>query len=231
MLNAGLIRQRRRDLGLSIHEVARQLRVTDAVVKRLEEGVNHEWVTVGELTRLAEILSVDVHDMIDAPARAAGPGDDKRVEQVGRVLSEIEKLVPRSSLCKALDCTPEELEETLAQLDAALRPVGMSVHHFKASVSLEPVPEAEGSAGQLRTVIRDEIASRCLTITEANVLARAMSGTVNEWELNTYENMAFQRLRKAGLVEADAAVITTEVLESLLLSDAVGQEADQRSQA
>lgn len=44
-----------------------------------------------------------------------------------------------------------------------------------------------------------------------------MSGTLKEWQLNNYENIALQRLRKAGIVDEAAVEVTPGVHDNLLL--------------
>lgn len=218
MLNSELIRQRRGDLNMSNREVARQLRVTAAVIKRLEEGSNHEWIALGEVARLASILSIEFGDMfspelVEAPDVRNTAAD--RAAELGALLYEMGKLVPRSALCQALECSPDELDDALTELAAVLAPAGMTIHSSKDSVSIEAV--ADINPDHVESLIRSQLSSRGLTITDANILAEIAEGMHAQRKLSNHENRALQRLRKAGIVEGDRQELTVAARESLLL--------------
>jgi len=123
-------------------------------------------------------------------------------------------MTPRSALYQALECTPDELDEALDRLSVALAPAGMTVHRWKDKVSIESSVTTD--VASLRKLIRDQSVRRGLMVSEANVLVQAINGTLQERSLGKFDNVALQRFRKAGIIEAGSLEFTPEAKESLL---------------
>lgn len=217
MLNGELIRQRRRDLNMSHREVASRLRVTSAVIHRLEEGTNHEWITVGEVVKLASILAIKFGQMFspEAAERLAVTGAaDPSVSELGAFLCEMGGRVPRSALCQVFECSPDELDDALTRLTEALKGVGMTVHSLKDRVSITAVAGTDTES--LKALTRSQLSRRGLTITDGNLLAEVVQGMNARRMLSHNENTALQRLRKAGIIDKDRTELSEDARASLL---------------
>jgi transcriptional regulator with XRE-family HTH domain len=110
LLNAELIRGRRLELGLSERKLAAVTGLGQAVVRGIESATNHKDLTLGELQRLADALSLEATQLL---ARAteketpAGPATrdehlDHAVAETGALLHDIDRLIPVESLAQTL---------------------------------------------------------------------------------------------------------------------------------
>ncbi|WP_324273776.1 helix-turn-helix transcriptional regulator [Blastococcus brunescens] len=67
MLDVELLRRRRIERHMSRRDVAKNLGVTNATVSRLESGVNHGEQPLALLLRLADLLALDLADLLPGP--------------------------------------------------------------------------------------------------------------------------------------------------------------------
>lgn len=208
-LNAELIRRRRRELAMSHRQLARSLSVTSIVVSGLEAGSNHETLTLGFVGKLAEVLAIAPHTLIESDRAddPTAPGD--LVAAVGSLLASISTLTPVSVLVEALDASLADVEAALEVLDAGLAGVGLTVHRLKGEVMLRP--NAQLDPDSLKVMLRRHQARRGLNLTEARVLARVLAGSLDEGKLGNADMVALNRLRNAGLVTETDVVLTRDV--------------------
>lgn len=175
-------------------------------------------MALGEVAKLASILSIRFGDMFSPELIEVPKTTDKateRVAQLGALLHEMGKLVPRSALCQALECSPDELDDALTELAVVLAPAGMTVHASKDSVSIAAAADTDTES--LKTLIRSQLSNRGLTITEGNILAEVAQGMHERRKLSVHENTALQRLRKAGIIDKDRVVLSETARVSLLI--------------
>lgn len=107
------------------------------------------------------------------------------------------------------------VSDTLSYLQQELRAVGMTLYHVKASVEIRPIEI--GGDQNLRALLRDQLASRGLTLADGRVLSAVAAGELEEWRLSPSENMALQRLRRMGIVSTDDDELTEAGRLSLAL--------------
>lgn len=215
-LDAGLIRRRRGELGLSQRALGRRLGVSSLTVGRIESGDNGEELTLRMLGRLAEALALDPRDLIaDTPAPApAAPS--AALSSVGSLLAAADGPVAEATLTDALGITAADTDRLLAELDAALRPVGLRLHRHERHASIVS-SAADRDVDALERLLRGQHATAGLSATDASMLFRAYTGTVDPVRLGNAEQVALARLNNAGLVDADLTV-TDDVRFGLDLS-------------
>ena len=236
ILDTHLIRRRREVLGLSVRAVAARLGVVGAVVRRIEASENHPDVNLGQVTKLAEILNVDVTTLF-APAAPPDPGGrhdegrdegrgDGDVAALGALLHAAGVLTPAAALRDALDWDKARLDRGLAALDVQAGAIGLRLNRNPAGFSLTRAVEA-CPADVLADVIRSHVNRDGLNLTEAAMLRRVANGEAPREPTNP-EAVALGVLGNARLVKHGEAptptsqaplVLAEAVRYSLLLDD------------
>lgn len=225
IVDADRVRRRRAELGLTVRGLAKHLKVTGAVVTRLESGDNHPDLPLGLLVRLAEVLAVDLPTLLvqSRPACDAVPDADQDARTVGAALVADGTLVPLGALAEAFDWTLQRTEAAIEALEARLPDVGMRVHRLRDQVAVvravEPISRA--ALGQLT---RKHLHRTAISLSEARIVFRLASGTPPRDPGNS-ERVAIGVLANAGLLEPDPAGaaemrLSEDVRFSLLLDEA-----------
>ena len=230
ILDADLIRRRREELGLSLRAVAARLGVVGAVVRRIEAGENHPDLAVGHLTKLAEIINVDVATLfaptapVDGAANASAASDGEAgddagdVAALGALLHAAGVLTPAAALRDALDWDKARLDRALTALDAQAATIGLRLNRNPAGFSLTRGVEV-CPPDVVADVIRSHVNRDGLNLTEAAMLRRVANGEAPREPTNP-ESVALAVLGNARLVQHGQAATTTSQAP-LELSDAV----------
>lgn len=217
ILDVDLVRRRRRDLGISRRQLAKHLGVTVMVVVSIEAGRNHHTLTLGMVGRLAQVLAVQLTDLVRRPDSTAdsGPsqdegGENDLVAQLGALLLETSVLTPVEALADALGTRLPAVWEALGLLDRQLWPAGLMIHRLNGDVAIRKQATTDRAA--MRRLLRAHQARRGLSLTEARVLRRVMDRDLDEGKLSNPDQVALERLRKSGLVTDDRyPALTREV--------------------
>jgi transcriptional regulator with XRE-family HTH domain len=191
LLDVELLERRRAELHLSRRDVAKHLGVTTAVVGRLESGVNHGEQPLSLLLRLAELLALDLADLLprtggNAPACDAPP--DERTtgwedpaaadaQRVGAALHTLGVLVPLESLAEVLGFDAARLEVAVTALESAAPAAGLRVHRLYNRVSLVAAAGVL-PAEELAAVLRYDAARAGLNSTQARLVHDALTRAV-----------------------------------------------------
>ena len=172
IINGGLIRLRRAELGLSSRAIAAALGVTGSVVQRLEAGDNHLDVTMGLLVKLAAVLAVDVVDLVSpTPSESSEGTVASDVAAVGALLHAAGVSTPAGALRDSLGWDQARLIAAIEGLDEQLRSVGMRLK--KNGVGHVIVRDlATTSPDTLAKLIRAHVTRDGLNRTEAALLYR-----------------------------------------------------------
>jgi len=209
LLNAELIRRRRLELGLSLREVAKYLGGTAQVVLGIENGSNHERITVAVLANLAELLGVDPADLL----AVTEPPKSDRSELAGRVGSLLQAVagpVSVDTLADVLSTPIADIWSAVDVLDDLLRPAGLRVQRVGPDVAV--CAGAAIDARPLRETMRRDAARRGLQTNEVDLLSRIVDGKVDEKSLGNSDRVALGRLRNAGIVsDSGLAVLEAEI--------------------
>lgn len=202
LLDAALIRRRRRELGLSLRGVARHLNVSAAVIERIEEGINHNDLPLALAAALADTLAIPRQHIWAQPHPAdTDTADDAAT--VGALLAETGVLTPREALADALTWPLHRVDAALEQLDQHLRPLGWTLHHLKGDVDIRRHPGA-ANPEQIQTLLRHHHARRSLTRSEARLLYRILGGLTEQRISSNNDRVALGRLQNAGLLNDEA---------------------------
>lgn len=126
-MNVNLITERRIAAGLTIRQLAHQLGIEAADLRRLEDGFVRDpectWLSVATLSRICTGLDLDLSDLLagDRPAPSEGAADDIKLEAV---LVDHGGVLTRDDLALALGWPLTRLERALLALERRLRPTG-----------------------------------------------------------------------------------------------------------
>ncbi|UOY01642.1 helix-turn-helix domain-containing protein [Blastococcus sp. PRF04-17] len=186
LLDVELICRRRSELRLSRRDVAKHLGVTTAVVSRLESGVNHAEQPLALLLRLAELLGVDLADLLPRPARTSlnGPGATVIAEpaqqdarRLGAALHTLGVLVPGETLAEVLGWDSARFSAAVDALTAAAPATGLRVHRLQNRLSLVRDVDALPTE-ELQAVRRYDAVRAGLDRTQAHLVHEALTRTI-----------------------------------------------------
>jgi len=199
-LNRQLLRARRMELGLTSREVAREAKVSQGLIKRLEETGDAAVLQVETLTAILGALSLDLVDALERPTAAAAEED--LVVAVGGLLQERKRGVTAFEIAAALGVHLNRVEPALEVLDANLRPAGLRIHRSSNGVGIVPIARTDLGSGSGKERLRylsnlnsGDLAMLYRALTErvpANTVAATANGTVN-----------LQKLEGAGLATVE----------------------------
>lgn len=187
LLDVDLLRRRRVEMRLSRRDVAKHLGVTSATVNRLESGVNHGEQPLALLLRLADLLALDLADLLPrrpvlAPhptviegVPSDGAADDARL--VGAALHTLGVLVPAETLADVLGWDAARLTAALAALEKVAPAVGLRMHRLYNRVSLVRAADAL-PAEDLAAVLRHDAARTGLNPVQAGLVLKALTRAV-----------------------------------------------------
>lgn len=231
LLDEELIRRRKAELRLTRRDVAKHLGVSTAVVGRLESGVNHGEQPLALLLRLAELLALDLADLLPRQVRRAPlPGttasdataghaarDDAR--RLGAALHAVGVLVPAETLAQVLDWDAARLDAAATALTAAAPAAGLRVHRLYNRISLVRDVDAL-PADALAAVLRHDAARTGLSTTQATLvhaaLTRAVTPAAGRGGRHMLARSNADKVAAAALV--GAGILTTDDNGDLALS-------------
>lgn len=218
ILDTGLVRSRRRELEMSQRQLAKHLGVSPMVVTALEDGRNHHALKLGFVVRLADVLAVDVDQLLDS---SADPVVDSQsvadlAASVGALLFDTATFTPVEALAEATGHTLDDVTAALDSLEPRLAAAGLSLQRRSGEVAIRTTAHLDPE--ERKRLLRSHQARRGLRLTEARILREVLDGSVDEARLSNSEMVALNRLRHAGLVTGDGTPeLTTDVKASLLL--------------
>lgn len=226
------IRRRRLELALSERDVASHWGVSTAVVRSVEAGRVDTELALGQLAKLADILGLDLHELLDTghtPATSEAGADGLSAEdvpKVGALLADVRVLVPIDGLAEALGWDLERTHRALEVLDDTLRPAGLRVHRLHHDVRLARTVTATRDT-ELEALWRRHFAVRSLNPAQANLLRQIRDGKTRLAGSKDTEKVRLPELRNAGLIRPAPAEtgttakweLTDDVRFSLLLDE------------
>lgn len=192
------------ELGLTSRKVAREAKVSQGLIKRLEETGDAAVLQVETLTSILNALSLELVDALDRPS--APTAADELVAVMGGLLQERKRGVTAYEIASAVGVTLDRIEPALQVLDSILRPAGLRVHRSSTGVSIVPIARADLGSGSGKERLRylsnlnsGDLALLYRALREpvpANTVAATANGTVN-----------LQKLEGAGLVQVCNGVV------------------------
>lgn len=218
ILDAKLIRARRRELELSQRQLAKQLGVSPMVVSALEDGRNHHALKLSFVSRLADVLAVDVAQLFESspPWVVDSQSVSDLAVSLGALLFDTATFTPVEALAEATGHTLDDVAAALDSLESGLAAVGLSLQRRSGEVALRTTAHLDPE--ERKRLLRRHQARRGLRLTEARILREVLDGNIDEARLSNPELVALNRLRHAGLVTDDGApLLPQEVRNSLLL--------------
>lgn len=210
------VRQRRHELGTTLNAAAASSGISAPLLRRIEGGDTAAAgrCTLDQLVRLAAALDVHLTELLEPPERGRPGVAHGDAATLGALLHGARTMVTTEDVCTALAWRSDRFDAALEALDAQLRPAGLRVHRLHDQVGISSDAPAVPSQA-LTHVVRSTIAARDLTISEARVLHRLMTGQ-NVDQLPTREANALGVLRKAGIVTTcEPASVSDATLESI----------------
>lgn len=227
ILDVEAIRRRRAEAGLSHRAVASALGVSSSVIKRLETGTNHPDLTVGQLARLADLLAVNVADLITKPRRSpdgpdpspadeTSPDDDAAV--VGSLLATTKVLTPTTAVAEATGWPVPRVHAALEVLADRLPATGQQLRRHQHLVALARAV-TDDDADRIRAALRIHLARNGVSAGEVRLLRRIHAGTVPK-VLGNADSVTLGVLANAQLIASDDGAtwgLTDDVRYSLLL--------------
>jgi transcriptional regulator with XRE-family HTH domain len=201
-LDIALIRERRQSLGMSGRELGRRLGRSSTWWMTLENGRDHDEVTLGFLERLSEVLEVEAAALL---GRAAGPQDASSASDTAKLeaaLAEAGRAVPPEQLAAALGWPLSRLTAGVEALRARQAGTGLRVYNG-IGLHLRPAETVLG-ASERRRLHTQRRALHGLRRDEAQLMLKVLRGEVaGEWEQRAGNNdrVTLGTLLRQGLVK------------------------------
>lgn len=158
LINGGLVRARRLEMGLSQRALARTAGFGLATLTDIEnhDGQDRQ-VTIVELVRLAGALDISPARLVELapeePQAAPPVHDDDDAQQVSHVLLEVRVIVAVDDVAQALGWTYDRASNALDALNSRLAGTGLHVHRFAGRVQLRPVDPAPDLTARAANVV------------------------------------------------------------------------------
>lgn len=182
LLDTDLITERRTALGLTRPALARQIARSAPVIAALEQGTNHDRLTLRLLRDLASALALQPADLLVTPEHS-GPitADDARVEAA---LATAEKGVSAANLAHALGWPLDRVHAALETLRDRLAPTGVQLHQHAGRWRVRPRAGLL-TADERQGIERGHVASARLNIYDAAILSTVVAGNATDVGANT----------------------------------------------
>jgi transcriptional regulator with XRE-family HTH domain len=201
IIDPGLVRSRRRQLGLDTSTVARATRVEVAVINRIESASNQAGLSLGFVDDLARVLGLPPSDLLSANRPQPGPPDQPAAADastLGAVLASTAEWSPVAAVAETLGWTLHRTHLALDALEVALVPTGQVLAWLgEHDVKVAPAAGAEAATANLDQSTLDE---RGLNRLQATLLHRLVRGETSPWRTKN-ERMNGARLIDLGLAE------------------------------
>ena len=197
--------------------------MSQTVIRSLEAGTNHLDLTLGDLVRLGDLLTLSLPEMLAQPTPAvtcSSTGRGDAAAAVGALLLNRGRLTPVETIAEATRATISEVEATLVQLDQRLRPAGLVVHRLGNQVKIWHTGTAVAPE-TLQEVWRRSLARLGLNRAQATLLAAAAAGRRVKAMTKVHQVTAAE-LVNAGILARSASggvELADDVRYSLLLDD------------
>jgi len=216
-LNAKLLRTRRMELGLTTRAVARTARVSQPVVKRLEQTGDAAVLQVETLGAVLEVLSLDLTEALETHPTTHAPDD--LVSQVGALLQDRGRGVPLPEVAVVVGRSLDDVKDAVDALDERLRPAGLRVNRASAGISIVPAvrPDAGSGSGRERAHYMSKLNQSDMVLIYRILTSRVPANTV---AATNNGNVSLSRLEGAGLVvnESNELKLTDRAETALGLS-------------
>jgi len=136
ILNGTTMRKRRMELGISIRALANLAGVTGSTIARLEDSGDPSQLSVQTLMKIIRNLAVDLSDVVDSDLQSSPYSIMTTVEELGQLLHNHKKAIPRSHIAECMDLTLNEVDSALLKLDELLRFTGLRIHQASTGVAI-----------------------------------------------------------------------------------------------
>jgi transcriptional regulator with XRE-family HTH domain len=205
-MNVKLITERRIAAGLTVRQLADQLGLRAAVLRRLEDDFPNDAegarLSVATLSRICAGLDLDVSEVLGGEKPAACPAaDDIKLEAA---LVEHGGVLSRDDLALALGWPLTRLERALLTLEQRLRPTGQRLRRVGwNSYTLRPSLRALG-AKERQELHRAQSGRAALKPAVAFILLGVINGAGREWWLDRLpaaDRNGVELLLRQGLIE------------------------------
>jgi hypothetical protein len=248
-LDGAMVRARRLELGLSDRTFTAMLGTafSQTIVRSIEAGNAWRDLTLADIERVADVLSLSAADVVvyinpgaevrDTEPWVSGeqrPRQDSQVAQLGRVLHRLAAPVPEEALATALRLTMSELDEALDILHVLLALTGLEVRSTGGFVSLGAGPTGVDTAGAVQALARQQVARNGLNVSQVLMVFRVVVGEKLTRTLGNAERLTKGALLNAGLLEQNTSGglrATSDVRFSLMLDWPPQRDGSRRHQA
>jgi transcriptional regulator with XRE-family HTH domain len=187
ILNPGMIRQRRLELGFSLQKLAKMSGIGLNRLAAIERGENHPDLLLADLVRLAKALSLTPAELMLAPAPGPPAPDDIKLEAALHHLRLIRRRP--TAIAAALGWNREQFAAAAAQLSSRLGATGVVLSRNESGWMLGPRPGilSDSELDRLAEIeeVRDE-----LNLRQARIFKLAIRGELTRTHLQRMTNPA-----------------------------------------
>ncbi len=199
-LNGPLVRRLRLAGGMSRRELAPRLNVSQTAIRSIEEGRNHDELTVRHLRLLADVLGVPPAELFLERPASTSERTDEDTQRVIAALTSLRTPIHRDTLARWLGWTLPRTATALANAAATLDGTGGLVQLTSAGEArLMPAPTRQPSGPMPTEVELPSLGADALRLLKR--LQAMSTSTARERHLSRRDRRQLAVLMEHGLVD------------------------------
>lgn len=199
-INGELVGRRMHELRLSVRDLAKRSNMSSRTIQTvmLSNLLTRE-SALCDLQKLAQELQVSMGDLLARVSQPTDTGDPSGdVKTLLSLLNRSATAVKVDQVGLVLGWTLERAEEVAEEANAALEPLGLTIHHASTGLLVRPITEETHRAYEELLRLRDD--SEGLTRSPATVLYLVWQGALGKKNIKNNERVQIAALRNRGAV-------------------------------
>ena len=205
VLDTKVLVARRNEAGLSRRELAQSVGVSQSTIRLLEQGANHDVLTLGLVVRICTVLGIQLGAVLgEAQSKRRIAPDDRLLEAA--LADNFGRTLHRSDLERGFGWAQARFTQAVRRLDERLAGTGLMLHRSGwGKYSLRARADVMSNDERERVLRASGVDRKGLDVAQAQMLRNLQGSGLAERRVNNAANtrITLGALQKQGLVETD----------------------------